>query len=88
MALKKHKNGGLVFLSRIALATLFGPKLPASIEGALVRLLVLDRFHSFFEDLRQAGGGRSVLKRTLTALDVHPLISARISRWFPNKDRW
>jgi len=23
------------------------------------RLLVLDRFHSFFEDLRQAAGGRN-----------------------------
>jgi putative hemolysin len=60
-----------------ALATLFGPKLPAPIEGALERLLVLDRFHSFFEDLRQAGGGRPVLERTLTALNVHPLISVR-----------
>ena len=60
-----------------ALSTLFGPKLPAPIEGALERLLVLDRFQSFFDGLRQADSGRPVLERTLTALNVHPLISAR-----------
>jgi putative hemolysin len=59
------------------LATLFGPKLPAPIEGALERLLVLDRFHTFFEGLRQAGGSRPLLERTLAALHVRPLISAR-----------
>ena len=60
-----------------ALSTLFGPKLPAPIEGALERLLVLDRFQSFFDSLRNADGDRPVLERTLTALNVHPLISAR-----------
>jgi putative hemolysin len=59
------------------LATLFGPKLPAPIEGALERLLVLDRFHTFFEGLRQAEGSRPLLERTLAALHVRPLISAR-----------
>jgi hypothetical protein len=60
-----------------ALATLFGPKLPAPIEGALERLLVLDRFQSFFDSLRNGDGDGPVLERTLTALNVHPLISAR-----------
>jgi putative hemolysin len=60
-----------------ALATLFGPKLPAPIEGALERLLVLDRFNTFFEDLRKAGDSRPLLERTLAALQVRPLISAR-----------
>jgi putative hemolysin len=59
-----------------AFSTLFGPKLPAPIEGALERLLVLDRFQSFFDNLRQPDGGRPVLERTLTALNVQPLISA------------
>jgi putative hemolysin len=62
---------------RDALSTLFGPKLPAPIEGALERLLVLDRFQSFFEDLRRSGGVQPVLERTLTALNVRTLISAR-----------
>ena len=62
---------------RDALSTLFGPKLPAPIEGALERLLVLDRFRSFFEDLRRSGGVQPVLERTLTALNVRTLISAR-----------
>jgi putative hemolysin len=60
-----------------ALATLFGPKLPAPIEGALERLLVLDRFQTFFEGLRQAADTRPLLERTLAALNVRPLISAR-----------
>ena len=38
---------------------------------------MLDRFQSFFDSLRNAGGGQSVLERTLTALNVRPLISAR-----------
>src|SRR5580698_3462389 len=59
-----------------ALATLFGPKLPAPIEGALERLLVLDRFQTFFEGLRQAADTRPLLERTLAALNVRPLISA------------
>src|SRR5580704_2293631 len=62
---------------RDALSALFGPKLPAPIEGALERLLVLDRFQSFFEDLRRSGGVQPVLERTLTALNVRTLISAR-----------
>src|SRR5450631_1351678 len=60
-----------------ALATLFGSKLPAPIEGALERLLALDRFHSFFEELQRAGGSLPVLERALAALNVRPLISAR-----------
>ena len=38
---------------------------------------MLDRFQSFFDSLRNAGGGQSVLERTLTALNVRPFISAR-----------
>ena len=60
-----------------ALAALFGPKLPASIGVALERLLVLDRFHSFFEELQCTAGGRPMLECTLDALNVRPLVSAR-----------
>ncbi len=60
-----------------ALAHLFGPKLPVPIEGALERLLVLDRFQSFFEELQCAGGTRPMLERTLDALNVRPLVSTR-----------
>ncbi|HLK21146.1 MAG TPA: GNAT family N-acyltransferase [Bryobacteraceae bacterium] len=49
---------------------LVGPKL-------LQRLLVLDRFQSFFEKMRHDGGSRPVLERTLTALNVQPRISTR-----------
>jgi len=60
-----------------ALAALFGPKLPAPIGGALERLLVLDRFQNFFDDLRRSPGCRPVLERTLAALNLRPRISAR-----------
>src|ERR1700739_809157 len=62
---------------RDALTTLFGPKLPPPIEGALERLLVLDRFQNFFADLERSGGLEPLLERTLAALNVRPRISAR-----------
>lgn len=60
-----------------SIAATFGPKLPGPIQGALERLLALDRFHGFFEELQRTGGGLPVLERTLDALNVRPLISAR-----------
>jgi len=46
-------------------------------HDALVRLLALDRFQDFFEKLRHDSASRPVLERTLTALNVQPVVSSR-----------
>lgn len=55
------------------IATLFGQKLPAPIEGALERLLVLDRFNSFFEDVHRSG--QPALESSLDSLNLRPMVS-------------
>lgn len=61
---------------RGALATLLGQKLPAPVEGAIEKLLALDQFDRFYEDLPGAMP-RPIAERSLALLNVHPQISGR-----------
>jgi putative hemolysin len=62
---------------RDAISTLLGQKLPAPVEGALERLLLLDRFESLYQQVHQSTDERSFAERFLALLDVHPQISAQ-----------
>ena len=55
---------------------LFGQKLPRSVEGALERLLVLDRFNDLYDQVRKNGGERCFLERFLETMNVRPRVSA------------
>ncbi len=59
---------------RNALASMLGQRLPAPVEGAIEKLLALDRFARLYED---APGARSLAERSLALLNVSPRISAR-----------
>jgi putative hemolysin len=60
-----------------ALTTLFGQKLPAGIEVALERVLVLDRFQNLLEEVNRTSAGRPFLEHLLSALNVRPRGSVR-----------
>jgi putative hemolysin len=54
---------------------LFGPNLPAPIEGALERLLVLDRFNEFLDRVHNSTDPRPFLERSLATLNIRFEIS-------------
>ena len=58
-----------------ALTALFGPKLPAPIEGALERLLVLDRFNEFLDRVQHSSDNRPFLERSLATLNIRPEVA-------------
>jgi putative hemolysin len=59
-----------------ALATLFGQKLPAPVEGAIEKLLMLDRLERLYEDVPGADR-RLIAQHPLSLLNVHPQVSRR-----------
>jgi len=61
---------------RDALATLFGQKLPAPVEGAIEKLLRLDRFDRLWEDVPGADN-RLIADHPLALLNVHTQVSDR-----------
>lgn len=61
---------------RGALATLLGQKLPAPVEGAIEKLLRLDRFDRLYEDVPGAEP-RPIAERSLALLNVLPQVSER-----------
>jgi putative hemolysin len=61
---------------RDALATLLGQKLPAPVEGAIEKLLRLDRFDRLWEDVPGAGN-RLIADHPLALLNVHTQVSER-----------
>ena len=66
-----------------ALTLLFGQKLPAPVEGALEKLLVLDRFDQLYNEVRQRSGGASFVETFLEAMNVHPAVSEGDLKWVP-----
>lgn len=66
-----------------ALALLFGQKLPAPLEGALERLLVLDRFNQLYEQVRRSSNEHSFVDRFLEAMKVCPTVSPTDLRLVP-----
>ena len=61
---------------RDALASLFGQKLPAPVEGAIEKLLMLDRLERLYEDVPGADR-RLIAEHPLALLNVHPQVSER-----------
>jgi putative hemolysin len=61
---------------RDALATLFGQKLPAPVEGAIEKLLRLDRLDRLWEDVPGADN-RLIADHPLALLNVRPQVSER-----------
>ncbi len=61
---------------RDALATLLGQKLPAPVEGAIEKLLRLDRFDRLWEDVPGADN-RLIADHPLALLNVHTQVSER-----------
>jgi putative hemolysin len=61
---------------RDAIATLFGQKLPAPVEGAIEKLLRLDRLDRLWEDVPGADD-RLIANHPLTLLNVRPQVSER-----------
>lgn len=57
-----------------ALKVLFGQRLPAPIEGALHKLLVLDRFESLYKTVGDDCGGRSFVGRFLDMMNVRTAV--------------
>jgi len=55
---------------RDALSTLIGQKLPAPVEGAIERLLLLDRFNQLYEEVQRTADGSSFVHQFLTTLNV------------------
>jgi len=66
-----------------ALNLLFGQRLPAPLEGALERLLVLDRFNELYEQARRTSGERPFVDRFLEAMNVCPTVSPADLRLVP-----
>jgi len=60
---------------RDALATLLGQKLPAPLESALERLLLLDRLNRLCEDAQRLPDGRPFVERCLQLLNVSTKVS-------------
>ena len=54
---------------------LFGQTLPKPLEGALERLLVLDRFNDLYEQVRKNASERCFLQRFLETMNVRPRVS-------------
>ena len=54
---------------------LFGDKLPAPIQGALGKLLLLDRFNELYDEVRRKSGGQSFVERFLETMHVRPTVS-------------
>jgi putative hemolysin len=61
---------------RDALATLLGQKLPAPVEGAIEKLLLLDRLDRLWEDVPGADN-RLIADHPLARLNVHTQVSER-----------
>jgi putative hemolysin len=61
---------------REAFSTLFGQKLPAPVEGAIEKLLRLDRLNRLWEDV-PGGDDRLIAGHPLALLNVHPQVSER-----------
>src|SRR5579862_1677462 len=61
---------------RDALATMFGQKLPAPVEGAIEKLLGLDRFDQLYGNA-PGDCARTIAERSLKLLNVSPQVSAR-----------
>ena len=61
---------------RNALASMLGQRLPAPVEGAIEKLLALDRFDCLYEDAPGCGA-RPLAQRSLALLNVSPQISER-----------
>src|SRR5271166_4645621 len=66
-----------------ALTLLFGEKLPAPIQGALEKLLVLDRFNQLFDEVRSKLDGKPFLERLLETMHVRPGVSDTDLAWVP-----
>lgn len=69
---------------RDALATLLGQKLPAPVEGAIEKLLRLDRFDQLYEGVPQSDA-RPIAERSLALLNVRPQISQRDLALIPKR---
>jgi putative hemolysin len=61
---------------RDALATFFGQKLPAPVEGAIEKLFMLDRLDRLWEGVPNADN-RLIADHPLALLNVHPQVSER-----------
>jgi putative hemolysin len=71
---------------RDALATLFGQKLPAPVEGAIEKLLRLDRLNRLWEDVPGADN-RLIADHPLALLNVHPQVTERDLALIPKQGR-
>lgn len=60
---------------RDAISTLLGQRLPAPVEGALERLLLLDRLETLYRQVQQRPDGQPFADRWLTLLNVKPQVS-------------
>src|SRR3984885_10805030 len=61
---------------RDVLVTMLGHKLPAPVEGAIEKLLLMDRFNRLYGDT-PGPGAAPIAKRSLDLLNVHPQVSER-----------
>jgi putative hemolysin len=61
---------------RDVLVTMLGHKLPAPVEGAIEKLLLMDRFNRLYGDT-PGPGAAPIAKRSLELLNVHPQVSER-----------
>jgi putative hemolysin len=61
---------------RNAVNALFGPKLPPPVQGALHRMLLLDRVNELFEQVHKTSGSGSFCARMLDCLHVEPRVSS------------
>ena len=61
---------------REAFASFLGHKLPAPVEGALQRLLLIDRFESLYQEVRSDASAGSFVEHFLHRLQVKPKVSA------------
>jgi len=62
---------------RDALCTLIGQKLPAPVEGALERLLLLDRFNQLYEEIQRKADGGAFVNQFLATLNVRTEVDAK-----------
>lgn len=61
---------------RDVLVTMLGHKLPAPVEGAIEKLLLMDRFNRLYGDT-PGPGAAPIAQRSLEFLNVHPQVSGR-----------
>ncbi len=64
---------------------LLGQRLPAPIEGAIEKLLVLDRFNQLYEEVRSSTDGFPFVERFLETMNVQPKVSASDLRRVPKR---